>query len=185
MSVRRSSRNTPKFSFKTADAQDMTFFEDNYFDFVLFSWCGIDYVDHEGRQKILGEIRRIIKKGGYFYFQSHNLNYLIRKCSICLSKNPSKLAWDISRLLRLRLLNGRKVWKIIRTPLRKQQHLLYNDNTYGFKLKTYFITPVEQIEQLSNFGFACIRVLSLWTGGQIKDSANTKDAWLYFLSKAI
>ena len=102
-----------KVSFVTADARDMTRFEDNYFDFVLFSWCGIDYVDHEDRQKILGEIRRVIKKGGYFCFQTHNLNYQMENCSIRLSKDPYQMAWTVSKLMQLRLLNGGEVWKII------------------------------------------------------------------------
>jgi ubiquinone/menaquinone biosynthesis C-methylase UbiE len=178
-------QNYPKkISFMTEDARNMTLFKDNYFDFVLFSWCGIDYVAHEDRQKILSEIRRVIKKGGYFCFQTHNMNYEMENCSIRFSKNPYQLAWIISRLLQLRLLNGSEVWKIIRTPSRKQQHILFHDETHDFRLKTYVITPMGQIEQLNQFGFACTRVFG-WDGTEIKDINSAKDGWLYFLSKAI
>jgi len=33
---------------------------DNSFDFVLFSWCGIDAASHAGRKRILAEVRRVL-----------------------------------------------------------------------------------------------------------------------------
>jgi len=50
-----------KIPFVTEDTRNMKLFKDNSFDFVLFSWCGIDFVAGN-RQKILHEIRRVIKK---------------------------------------------------------------------------------------------------------------------------
>ena len=38
-----------KISFLTADARTMKDFKNNSFDFVLFSFNGIDYMDHEER----------------------------------------------------------------------------------------------------------------------------------------
>ena len=48
-----------KISFLTSDARTMKLFKNNSFDFVLFSFNGIDYVDHEDRIGTLREIRRI------------------------------------------------------------------------------------------------------------------------------
>jgi len=60
-------------SFKCGDARDLNDFENEYFDFVLFSFNGIDYVSHTDRLKILSEIKRVGKKNGYFAFSSHNV----------------------------------------------------------------------------------------------------------------
>ena len=58
-----------------ADAREMPMFSDGAFDFILFSFNGIDYVDDEGRQMILKEVRRLLGPGGVFLFSSHNLDY--------------------------------------------------------------------------------------------------------------
>ena len=72
----------------------MKLFEDSSFDFILFSFNGIDYMNHDERIRTLREIRRILKTGGYFCFSTHNLNFLLKKCSIKLSKHPSVLAFE-------------------------------------------------------------------------------------------
>ena len=58
-----------KITLLPMDARNMEAFSDNYFDFIFFSRCGIDYVDQNGRLQIIREIRRILKKGGFFTFQ--------------------------------------------------------------------------------------------------------------------
>ena len=50
--------------FRLMDATNMTEFGDNSFEFVLFSYNGIDNVDHTGRIKILDEIKRVLVPGG-------------------------------------------------------------------------------------------------------------------------
>ncbi len=97
-----------KISFLTADARTMKSFKNNSFDFILFSFNGIDYMDHEDRMATLREIRRLIKPGGYFCFSTHNLNFLSNKCSIQLSKHPSILASSTYKLLQMRLLNEKR-----------------------------------------------------------------------------
>lgn len=62
-------------SFQAGDARAMPEFATGSFDFVLFSFNGIDCVSHEDRLQILKEIRRVGKPGGYFCFSSHNLNW--------------------------------------------------------------------------------------------------------------
>ena len=68
--------NYPKLKFFVADAQNLNFLDSNYFDFILFSYNGIDYVDHSSRTKIFKEIYRLSKDDGIFCFSTHNINYL-------------------------------------------------------------------------------------------------------------
>jgi ubiquinone/menaquinone biosynthesis C-methylase UbiE len=173
-----------KISFLTADARTMKSFKNNSFDFVLFSFNGIDYMNHEDRIATLCEIRRLIKAGGYFCFSTHNLNFLSNKCSIQLSKHPSILASRTYKFLQMRLLNKKEAWKAIRNSSQNQRHHMVNDGAHNFQLKTYYITPLEQLKQLSELGFSEIKMYSLTDGSEIKNPSKTMDHWVYFLSKA-
>lgn len=63
-------QNYPKkISFEVCDARSLKFFEDSYLDFVLFSYNGLDYMNHEDRLRVLREIRRATKEGGTFVFR--------------------------------------------------------------------------------------------------------------------
>uniref|UniRef100_UPI00146F81A2 class I SAM-dependent methyltransferase n=1 Tax=Kuenenia stuttgartiensis TaxID=174633 RepID=UPI00146F81A2 len=57
------------------DVRNMKIFEDDTFDFVLFSYNGLDSMGNNNRLKTLKEIHRILKKDGVFVFSSHNRNY--------------------------------------------------------------------------------------------------------------
>jgi ubiquinone/menaquinone biosynthesis C-methylase UbiE len=177
-------RNYPaKISFRTSDARTMKLFNDNSFDFVLFSFNGVDYMEHEERIKTLREIQRIIKAGGYFCFSSHNLNFLLKKCSIQLSRHPTILASRVFELLQMRLLNKKESWKAIRNSSRNGKHIMFNDGAMEFRLKTYYISPVEQLKQLSELGFSKIRMYSLVNGKEIKNPNEALDHWIYYLSQ--
>lgn len=172
-----------KISFRTADARTMKLFKDNSFDFVLFSFNGIDYMDHDERIRTLLEIQRIIRKGGYFCFSTHNLNFLLKKCSIQLSKHPAILASRVFQLLQMRLLNKKEAWKAIRNPSRNAKHIMVNDGAMDFRLKTYYISPIEQLKQLSELGYANTKMYSLTSGKEITNPSNSVDNWIYYLSQ--
>jgi ubiquinone/menaquinone biosynthesis C-methylase UbiE len=172
-----------KISFLTSDARTMKDFKNNSFDFVLFSFNGIDYMDHEDRIGTLLDIRRLIKDGGYFCFSTHNLNYLLKKCSIHLSKHPSILAKRAFQLMQMRLLNTKDAWKTIRAPSQYPRHSMVNDGAHNFQLKTYYITPVEQLKQLKELGFIGTKMYGLDYGMEIKNPSTTIDHWVYYLSK--
>ena len=54
-------------SFEICDARGLRQFDDNSFDFILFSFNGIDYVSHEDRLKIFQEIKRVGKRRLLFF----------------------------------------------------------------------------------------------------------------------
>jgi ubiquinone/menaquinone biosynthesis C-methylase UbiE len=174
-----------KISFLTADARTMKSFKDNSFDFILFSFNGLDYMDHEDRIAALCEIRRLIKTGGYFCFSTHNLNFLLNKFSLQFSRHPSILALRTYKLLQMRLLNKKEVWKAIRNSSRQNPgHHMVNDGAHNFQLKTYYITPVEQVKKLRELGYSNIKMYGLTDGKEIKNPSKTEDHWVYFLSRA-
>jgi hypothetical protein len=61
---------------------------------------------------------------------------------------------------------------------------MVNDGAHNFQLRTYYITPLEQVKQLSELGFSDIKMYSLADGSEIKNPSKTMDHWVYFLSRA-
>jgi ubiquinone/menaquinone biosynthesis C-methylase UbiE len=65
-----------RVSFAVCDARAMRVFADETFDFILFSFNGIDYIPHQDRLQVFAEVRRVGRPGALFYFSTHNLQAL-------------------------------------------------------------------------------------------------------------
>ena len=184
-------------SFLVCDARSMRIFDDSSFDFILFSFNGIDYLSHEDRLQALREVRRVGKNGQYFVFSSHNLNAVAR-----LIVSPRRL---LSRLVRRRLSLGR-LWRhaILRVRneparrLRSQQHAFIYDGVYSHKLswllyslwkglgRFYYIKPEAQLRQLREAGYEVADVYSE-EGETLTEHqliSNT-DYWLYYRCRIV
>lgn len=165
-------------SFETCDVRDMNIFKDNHFDFILFSFNGIDYISQKDRLTALSEIKRVCKNGGHFCFSTHNLNSIDKIFRLQLSANPIRMLKNISRYILLKLIN-----RNLRKSYSKGFGVI-NDGADRFKWTTYYIEPTKQIEQLYDLGFKDIQVYSLSDGTEIANKselgANT-DFWLYYL----
>ena len=152
---RRFSGYPNHISFRVCDARSMEIFETNYFDFILFSFNGIDSVTHEDRLKILKEIRRVGKPGGYFCFSSHNLNWCANYFDWrrMLSLNPKVTARAARRLVRRFFFNR----GLRADDVRQAPYVLFNDGAHR-NLRHYYIRPLEQLAQLEA-DFTEVRVL--------------------------
>ncbi|MBI4847201.1 MAG: class I SAM-dependent methyltransferase [Nitrospirae bacterium] len=164
-------------SFEVCDVRSMSGFADHTFDFVLFSFNGIDCISHEDRIKSFHEIKRICKKGAIFYFSSHNLQS-IHKLFAKISRSDLTSMWKLREYLLLRLLNRDAEYYI------KKKHAVINEGLSDYRIKLYYIKPKEQIQQLHDAGFNNIRIFSLEDGREITES-NELDAitddWIYYL----
>ena len=148
---------TVKRQFKVCDARNMSGFEDQQFDFVLFSFNGIDYVDHDDRLTILKEIHRVTKPGGIFCFSSHNLQSFESAFSF-------KLQWSWNPIATYTNLVIAGILKLLNRPLtlkevQESSHKIVKDESHNFQLSTYYIRPSAQIEQLSHW-FKDIQIYS-------------------------
>lgn len=168
-------------SLEVGDARDLSKFKDNYFDFILFSFNGIDYVEHQDRLLILKEIQRLGKPGGYFCFSTHNLEAIKPQFNWKqqLKLNPFTTYVNLVMYLILRLFNP----KVTPQKLANYDYLIIRDEPHNFRLKNYYINPLVQLKQLEPF-FKDIRVYSWQTGQEIMDRQQLKnhpDLWLYYL----
>ncbi len=173
-------RRYPEIAFEEGDARAMPQFADSSFDFILFSYNGIDSVSHSDRLKILREICRVGKPGSYAFFSSHNLRSIARAFDYKthLSLNPLKTYVDLVMWGLLRLVNrGVNVAQIDAAA-----HLTLKDESHNFRLQNYYIRPEAQIEQL-DFGFHQVELYP-WKRGvrvELGDPAIEDEMWLYYL----
>ncbi len=65
----------PRSQLRVGDARDLSDIEAP-FDFVLFSYNGIDSVGHDDRLAILAETRSVLAPGGHFLMSAHSLDAL-------------------------------------------------------------------------------------------------------------
>ena len=163
----------PQYRLEVADARNLSIFDDGYFDFALFSFNGLDAVVHTDRLKILHEVRRIIRKGGYFCFSTLNLNSRRMRPPVTFYKNPLLTTFDIYNFL----LNGNFRNK-------KINHDMIFLKYRSFLTRLYFITPAEMLKQLNEVGFSQTKAYNLDSGKEIGDPITMLDYWVYFLTIA-
>jgi SAM-dependent methyltransferase len=174
---RRFAGSAPRLEFSVGDVRRLTY-EDGSFDFVLFSFNGIDYMDQNDRLEALREIYRICAPDGIFCFSSHNLWSLEH----VYGSRPA------SRKGVYRKLTGMLNWAVLRAanpPLRdllRQGHAMVNDGVHGFRLRTYYADPNEVLAQLADVGFASVTVYDL-DGDAVEQPVadSCTDDWLAYL----
>jgi SAM-dependent methyltransferase/CelD/BcsL family acetyltransferase involved in cellulose biosynthesis len=156
----------PHVTWTVADARDLPY-DDDFFDFVMFSWNGLDAVGDEiERLRALHEIRRILAPGGRFFFSAHNLENALAR-------------WRSRRALVRRLLNPH----LLRCRSRDAAMVLDEPLT---RLRHYYIRPAAQLEQLRAAGFS-EPVALLSDGTQVPEPRPGQFArshWLYYLCRA-
>jgi len=165
------------------DARAMGGFPDGFFDFICFSYNGIDYVSHRDRLAIFAEVKRIGAAGALFCFSSHNLQDL-RHFSFSAqwggSLGPtaaSLRAWCALRFRHNRIFSLKK--------LRRLPYAAINDGVHGNRLLTYYVKPAEQLEQLAPF-FEDVRAFRSSDGAMLQsldDLRAAEDPWIYYLCR--
>ena len=170
-------------SFALCDVSAMEMFEDNSFDFILFSYNGLDYLSHSDRLIALNEIKRVAKPGAFFCFSSHNLQSLdnIFRLKNQFSLHPKRMLRKIYNwaLLRLKYNKGLDL-----NQLKDSAYAIFTDTPEGTDLGTYYIKPLEQIKQLvENDFFTKVHTYSLNSGQVITNEehlTSNDDPWIYY-----
>jgi len=170
-------------SFLHSDVRDLSEFKDGEFDCVMFSFNGLDSINHDDRLKGLREIRRVLKKKGIFIFSSHNRNhrFAISRPGIGILTTPCKQAGNIIKFL-----------KSMRNHLRnknqqvfKDQYAIINDVAHNYAMLTYYIDKVNQIKQLEDVGFETIDMYDTLGNMLFQDSDDQDSAWIYYVAKKL
>jgi ubiquinone/menaquinone biosynthesis C-methylase UbiE len=170
-----------KLKLLVCDARDLSRLEESYFDFILFSFNGLDYISHEERLQVLKEVKRVGKSGSYFYFSTHNLQGLEDEFNgqKKISLNPFTSYVNLVMLGFLHLFN----YPLNLKKIQGLDYLMVRDEPHNFRLSTYYIRPIKQLEQLQPY-FTNIQVYSWLTGLEVSQGQELKknrEMWLYYL----
>jgi len=170
-------RKYPNTKICCGDATNLKDFDKDPFDFVLFSYNGIDYVPHSDRQVALDEAYRVLKPGGIFMFSSHNRDY----------KYFNKLPWhrDIEytvsflRFCTYCLYHLPKHYEMKKYEIHNDDYALVNDSDHRYSLLHYYISIDKQVEHLNDAGF--INVEAYDKDGNLVESDRSSH-WIYYLA---
>lgn len=168
----------PRSRFVCGDARTLDGLADNSYDFVLFSYNGIDCVSHEGRLAVLASVQRVLRPGGTFMFSSHNRDYeyfnmLPWQRKIVFSR--SYLIFMLHCLYHLP-----KHYRMKPLETHKDDYAIINDGDHRFSLLLYYISIDKQREQLSTVGFTNIEAFD--QAGQPVET-DTKSHWIHYLAQ--
>lgn len=169
----------PELRIEWGDARDLSAHDDASFDFVNFSFNGLDSLDHEGRLQVLSEVRRVLVAGGHWMFSSHNRDYRRRGL---LPWQPPFKPGRVMLTKSAEALRHRQNWR----RLRKEQvettdYALVNDEAHDYSLLHYYISPSAQCAQLESAGFSDVRVHDQW--GQETTGTSPDSIWMYYSAR--
>jgi SAM-dependent methyltransferase len=188
--ARRRIGETGRISFTTGDARDLAPLKEDPeyrgFDFVLFSFSGIDAVDHEGRLKVLAEVRDVIKPNGLFLFSSHSTGALpltLRR-PIPDAMRGSRVYRLVSPLAAYRYRRAAEAAneEIDFSAVRENGWAIVRDPAFDFSLDVYYIDPERQVEQLRDAGFSVEAVYNM-AGESVELPYSGADPWLDYLCR--
>lgn len=155
------------------DASDMSMIGDENFDFVIFSFNGIDCMSHEKRIKTLREVYRVLERSGVFVFSSHNRDD--RK----IVTGFNKYDWRITRNIR----NILSYLKVRKYQIVTEKHAILSDPLAGFGCMTYYISKRNQVEQLENVGFRDVEMLNRKVQFVKADSIDRDSQFIHYICK--
>ena len=170
----------PEFSCFVMDARDLSTFKNESFDFVNFSFNGMDYVNLEGREKIIFEISRVLKPNGLFFFSTHNKNHPDFNTSPWLNRNNSLLT-NIKTFIKLIPFFTRKM-RHKKNELFSKDFAIINDSAHNYGLMTFYTSPAFLRTQLADAAFGEINFYTKL--GEKKEDSELEN-WIFVTGKKI
>jgi SAM-dependent methyltransferase len=185
-------RQHPDVDIRVGDARDLGDFADSTFAFAFFSWNGIDAVDHDDRLKILHELARVVRPGGYLLFSSHNREGFAYGQAPWRRMRAS--GSRVHRFLRFVARLPRNAPGYVRRwPNWLRNRRLHKDNgdwaihstdAHDFGIVVFFTTMRNERRELEAAGFEDTVVFASTTGERFVPGADTSTAdHLYFLAR--
>jgi len=176
---------SPDVTLKFLDARDLSEFAARPFDFVFFSMNGLDSVSHEDRERIIREVRKIVKPTGFFCFSSHTIlgfkpDPAVRPFRLTDPVRSGYYFWKDSRH-RSRMRTTHRGLNV--AALRKRDWEVLKTGDHNFAIDIYHVNPVFQIERLRQMGFSIEALYD--PDGATPDPATTTADWLYYLCRPV
>jgi ubiquinone/menaquinone biosynthesis C-methylase UbiE len=170
----------PDARIELGDARDLSAFEDDSFDLIVFSWNGIDAVSHEDRPLILHEVRRVLAAGGVFLFSTHNE----------AGRGCGEKPWTV---VPRDFLHPRHIAKlIVGFPRNMRNYRRYrplgsigdgwsvrNAAAHHFGLVIHYTTLEQEVTELAEAGFTDLEFRDNELGAVLQPHDDTSGAWWF------
>lgn len=168
----------PALPFHTLDAAELSFFESEQFNTIVFSFNGIDYL-YPDQQRIncLTGVYCLLKKNGIFIFSVHNAKVIAVRPQIRAASIPRKV-WRLLRSVTKTIILSSK--QLSRKSFYDGVGYI-NDPIHG-GLLTHTSTPKVVEVELANAGFRMIETVS---GNYPTPSGIFTSPWFYFVAQKI
>ncbi|MDQ1697309.1 MAG: hypothetical protein QOJ03_2662 [Frankiaceae bacterium] len=195
-------RRYPDADVRHGDARSLTDLPDGSFRGVVFSFNGIDAVDHEDRPAVLAAVRRVLAPGGYFLYST------LHKDGPAFVQRPWRreaLPWAVGSLvpshrpapLRAAAAALRTVRDPGRVPrqfrnwwrLRSQSHdagdwAIGPTDAHEFGLLVHFTTIAGELRRLGAAGFDLVDTFAAEDGRSVHGGAPRRDVrWFHVLAR--
>jgi SAM-dependent methyltransferase len=175
--------NEPNVELTVGDARDLTPIEGE-FDFIIFSFNGIDAVSPEDRLKVLDQVRAKLKPDGLFQFSAHSLGTLPFD-----EKRKISPRFAGSRAYRLYArADGIRYARNIRrinagldlAGARARGWDLVVSTAHNFQIRDYYVDPEFQVAQLREHGLEVVAVFDT-AGVEVTLPHSSRDPWFDYL----
>jgi len=185
--ARRRLGNDPNVELLAGDARDLSPITGE-FDFILFSFNGIDAVSPEDRLRVLDQVRAKLRPGGFFLFSTHSLGTLPfdekRELSPRFAGSRAYRAYaalkGIQYARRIRRVNG----EIDLDAARKRGWAVIPAMGHDFRIHDYYVDPVFQVDQLREHGLEVVSVYD-GEGTEVTLPHQSRDPWFDYLCQPI
>ena len=176
----------PGVAFCCCDASDLGRFPSESFDVVVFSFNGLDHAFPARRMTILGEMSRVLCRGGLVIFSAHNLLVDRGRPSVRTARcdaPPSSVRPQLNGLPDVDYLRG--VYYYLRNRHREEYgdgYAMVVDQLDQYRHLMYYITPAAQFAQLRHAGFLEIEAYAR-DGSRIGPDDLCRDWWIYYVAR--
>lgn len=172
--------------FLACDARNLAEeFEGERFDLILFSYNGLDALEHEDRMSVLRQVRELLADGGRFLFSSHSVAALpldVERPRIDV-RDPLRSAYRLYSAVpharRLRRVNR----ELDLDTARSRGWIQLRDGDHSFDALYYYVQPAYQLRQLRDCGLEAEGVYAL-SGQAVDPDDPGRDPWLHYLCRA-
>ncbi|HEX4731676.1 MAG TPA: class I SAM-dependent methyltransferase [Solirubrobacterales bacterium] len=184
--ARRLLGDDPNVTVEVGDARDLSTI-DGSFDFILFSFNGIDAVGHEDRLAILRAVRGKLKPSGHFLFSSHQLGAL--PLDRHKERDPRRLASPAYRAYAALddFRHGRRADRVnakLDLGAARERGWTIVPRGHNFSVEDYYVDPEFQLGQLRECGLEAIAILDT-AGREVKLPFGGRDPWLDYLCRPL
>ena len=184
----RARQRFPQADLRYMDGRDMSELQSDHFALAMFSYNGIDSVDYEDRVRILSEMKRVVRPGGYLLFSSHNRHgpgygEKVWKLMPQFTMNPVRLGVRTVRSLKVLPVGIYNYWRHSRDNHDYGDYAIAVGAAHNFGIVIVYMTLAEQRRQLERLGLKLKAVFGSSNAQPIALDGDSDAWWLHFIAQ--